>query len=122
VRARSKPTRLELHRLKYNAAGKRGELMRFEDLDPIEKDLITNDILQAMHVERTGFSGVMDEQVLDEVRMGVLAEWGVMCVHPFYSLKPADHPKAKRCRVCGALVAQWTFWRELELKIARWPG
>ncbi len=112
MHARNKPTRLELHRLKYNQNGQRGPLLTVWDLDNSEKKIINREILQDTRVKRIDFTGDMDEQIFDEVQMGVLSEYGVMCPHPEYSLKKSSHPKAALCEVCGALVVGWSHgWR-----------
>ena len=119
MRERVKPTRLELHRLKFNQDGGKGELLTFDQLTPAEKKLINDDILGDTRVQRIDFTGPMDERVFDEVRTRVLSEWGVMCLHPKYSLEPSHHPKALRCGVCQALVAQWAWRRQLAVKLSK---
>ncbi len=117
MRARGRPTRLELHRLSYNRNGRRGSLLTVQDLDDHEKEIVNREVLQDVRVKRIDFTGDMDEQIFDEVQMGVLAEYGVMCLHPEYSLEKSDHPRAKRCGVCGALVAQWGWLAALDHRL-----
>lgn len=119
MRERVRPTRLELHRLKFNQDQGKGELLVFEQLSPAEKKLINDDILRDTRVQRIDFTGPLDEQIFDGVRMRVLSEWGVMCIHPKYSLEPSHHPGAMRCPVCGTLVAQWGWKRRSQIALSK---
>lgn len=104
MRARGKPTRLELHRLRYNQAGRRGPLLTIWDLDNVEKNLVQAEILQDVRVMRIDFTGDMDEQIWDGVQAEVFAEWGIMCPHPDSSREDADLPGTERCKVCGSVL------------------
>ncbi len=105
MRTRGPPTRLELHRLKYNQNGRRGPLLTIRDLDDQEKEIINREVLQDVRVKRIDFTGDMDEQIFDEVQMSVLSEYGVMCPHPEYSLSPSK-VHGSRCNVCGCCLLQ----------------
>lgn len=122
MRTRKTPTRLELHRLKFNQNGRRGSLLRFQDLDAEERDLLQQELLQDVRVKRIDFTGPMDEKVFDSVQMEVYAEWGVMCPHPHSSLRSLSPEKKDKklpntlkelmamprafheCGVCGCIV------------------
>jgi len=107
MRTPGQPTRLELHRLKFNAARGRMQLLQLSDLSAAEKEIINREILQDVRVKRIDFTGDMDEQIFDGVQSRVLSEFGVMCNHPISSLQPAYHSGARNCSVCGCLVAPW---------------
>lgn len=109
MRRSGKPTRLEIHRLKFQQTGGKCHLLRLEQLNDREKDLINQEILQDVRVKRIDFTGDLDEQIFDDVQSRVLAEFGVMCNHPESSLEPSHHKAAMRCNVCEALVVNWAF-------------
>jgi hypothetical protein len=102
VRPRGKPTRLELHRLKYNQNGRRGPLLRMSDLTDKEKDIISSEVLKDVRVKRLDFTGDLDEQIFDEVQFGVLSEFGVMCPHSL--TEPGFHKFSERCITCGCVM------------------
>lgn len=105
MRSRNSPSRLELHRLTYNQNGRRGALLRLEDLDDYEKEQLNREILQDVRVKRLDFTGDMDEDVFDEVQATVFSEWGVMCPH-HNTDKIGDTVKFMcKCRACGALMS-----------------
>jgi hypothetical protein len=118
MRPRGTPTRLELHRLRYNQAGRRGALLRLEYLDQNEKDIINREIIQDVRVKRLDFTGDDDERIFDEAQGEVLAEYGVMCPHPKYAREPADLKKVERCTLCRAVVFPLyrTWTEEVKLK------
>jgi hypothetical protein len=105
MRTRKLPSRLESHRLKYNQLGRRGPLLRLEDLTKFEKDLLYQEILQDVRVKQIDFSGELDEQVFDGVEIEVFAEWGVVCHHPF-SIRGGIKPTGSvyNCSVCRCAV------------------
>ena len=104
MRPRKTPSRLESHRLKYNQLGRKGPLLRLEDLTKYEKDLIYGEVLQDIRVKRASFDDASnveeDARVFDEVEMEVFAEWGVICHHPAYFYSK----QGNSCPVCRCLV------------------
>jgi len=105
MRSRGTPSRLEIHRLTYNQAGRRGALLTLRDLDDYEKEQLNREILQDVRVKRLDFTGDMDEDVFDQVQAEVFSEWGVMCPHHNTDLI-GDHLKFMcKCRACGALMS-----------------
>jgi len=105
MRSRGTPTRLELHRLRYNQNGRRGALLTLRDLDDYEKEQLNREILQDVRVKRLDFTGDMDEDVFDQVQAEVFSEWGVMCPHNNAD-KIGDTVKFMcKCRACGALMS-----------------
>lgn len=131
MRARRTPCRLELHRLRFQRDGRRGPLLRIEQLDPVEKEMIQQD-LRAARAERVD----PDERSMARTQAEVFAEWGVMCPHPNSSLDPIspnltliDVKNGKsarvhvcRCDACGASVFP-RMWRiDLQLILGRVPG
>ena len=124
MRPRSTPTRLESHRLKYQQAGRRGQLLRVEQLEKVEKRMLQEELLKDVRVKRIDFTGDMDEQIYDEVQCGVFAEYGVMCPHPRYSQKNAHHPghagePVKECGVCGCIIFPGGWREELRIKVEK---
>lgn len=105
MRKRGKPTRLEIHRLKYNQSGRRGPLLKMAELSEFEKNLISQEVLQDVRVKRIDFTGDLDEQIFDDVQFGVLSEWGVMCPHN--NIEKATHKLAVVCTTCGCLKTVW---------------
>ena len=102
MRRSGKPSRLEIHRLKYNQAGRRGPLLRMAELTDAEKKLISSEVLQDVRVKRLDFTGDMDEQIFDEVQFAVLSEWGIMCPHGL--TEKGHHALYVRCITCGAMM------------------
>ena len=108
MRSRGTPTRLEVHRLKYNQLGRQGPLLTYGDLDRKEKQFLQDQLLKDVRVANIGVTGDNDEVIYDQVLLGLLAEFGIMCPHSVQ--EPAEHKQAARCCVCGALVVSW--WRK----------
>jgi hypothetical protein len=117
MRTHATPTRLEIHRLKYNHTGRRGPLLHIIQLTDHEKEILNSEILQDVRVQRIDFTGDMDEQVFDEVQARVFAEWGVMCPHS--SLSPADRAAHRTCPACGAIISGEGWRIELQMKLDR---
>lgn len=90
--------------------------MPYNMLSEEEKNILQNEVLQDIRVKRIDFTGPMDREIFYEVQTQVLSEYGVMCPHSENWQEPADHPKAKRCRVCGALLLPDTWRAELSVK------
>jgi hypothetical protein len=99
VRTAGKPTRLEIHRLKWNQNGRRGPMLAYASLDDLEKELVQKELLQDIRVKRIDFTGDMDEQIYDQVYLEVLNEWGVTCPHPTSALKRSTF--SLFCSTCG---------------------
>ncbi len=95
--------------------GRKGPLLRIEDLTPAEKDRLNREIISDIRVKEIDFSGPMDEHIFDLVQSEVFAEWGIMCPHPDYSLEQSDHPEAKRCGVCQAVLFPNTWLARMRL-------
>lgn len=104
MRPRKTPSRLELHRLRYNANGRRGPLLTIHELDDYEKDIIQQELLKDVRVQRLTFTDPMDEEIYDGVYLKVLSEWGIMCNHPHYSVEPIKNSAGYRCGVCGCAI------------------
>lgn len=104
MRSRGTPTRLELHRMKFHQAGRRGSLLTLSSLSDEEKEIIQRELLQDVRVKKIDFTGEMDEEIFDGVYLEVLAEWGVMCTHPASSTEPVPGMRARRCKVCDCVV------------------
>jgi hypothetical protein len=70
-----RPTRLELHRLKYCAAEGKHPLIPWKDLSDFEKNQFSTSFFQALFV---------DKQKRDPyvVYADELSNWGIMCPHP----------------------------------------
>lgn len=117
VRTRGTPTRLEIHRLKYNQAGRRGTSLNILQLSDVEKDILNSEILQDVRVQRIDFTGDMDEQIFNEVQARVFAEWGVMCPHP--GMSALERSTGQECPSCGALVMPKGWQLELQMKLER---
>jgi hypothetical protein len=88
---RNRPTRLELHRLRYRKEGHKIPLLDMSALDPIEKVLVSNDFFSRLFLERRISHPY-------EVYGEVLSSWGLMCPHP----QPVR--KDSVCGCCGAQV------------------
>jgi len=112
MRARRKPLRLELHRMRFERDGRRGPLLWLGQLDPAEKELIQQDLRAARST-----SVDADERAMARTQAAVLGEWGVMCPHPSGSLDPIGKLKRRgvkdgrptldpvcKCDACGAAV------------------
>ena len=86
-----RPTRLEIHRVKYAAANGRLELLSLSELSDFEKGLISKDFFSALYRER---------RIVDPygVYSEVLASWGVMCPHP------TEQVSLDTCRACGGRI------------------
>lgn len=110
-----KPTRLELHRLKFHASGERGALLTYASLNKLEKSLIQAELLKDIRVSKLDFTGDMDEIVYDRVLAELLSKWGIMCPHEVLDEDDDtnDHPV---CLACGSIV----FWGKIRnaLKIS----
>lgn len=121
MHSRGKPTRLELHRLKYNQGGRRGPLLRLVDLEDQEKDLINREVLKDVRVKNIDFTKDGDEQIFDDVQVGVLAEYGIMCPHPELERPPPGFSSKKgyECTVCGCVVFPYRWREELRLKLGQ---
>jgi hypothetical protein len=104
MRARSKPTRLELHRLKVVKNERKCELLNLSDLTAEEKTMVQRELVQDVRVAGIDFSQDGDELKFDRVYLDVLNEWGIMCPHPHSSVEQAHHGRAKRCTVCDCLL------------------
>ena len=87
---RSKPTRLELHRLKYHKENHRVPLLSMSSLDPVEKLLVSKDFFSRLFLQRR-----INQPY--EVYAEVLSSWGIMCPHPQLG---KDHV----CGCCGSRV------------------
>lgn len=86
-----KPTRLELHRLRYHKENHRIPLLTMSCLDPIEKLLVSRDFFSRLFLEKRLTHPY-------EVYADVLSSWGVMCPHPQHVRKESV------CGCCGAQV------------------
>jgi hypothetical protein len=115
MRPRKTPSRLEVHRLRYNANGRRGPLLTIHELDEYEKDLIQQELLKDVRVARLTFTDPMDEEVFDHAYLKVLTEWGVMCNHPYYSVEPIKNSAGYKCRVCDCAI----LWPTAKRRAAR---
>lgn len=69
-----KPTRLELHRLTYHKAGKKGSLLMVAELDPEEHAQLSEHFFG----EIRRHPGVDPYDIYSQV----MADWGIMCHHP----------------------------------------
>jgi hypothetical protein len=106
MRPRSTPTRLEVHRLKYHQNGRRGPLLKYIELDTVEKGLIQTELLQDVRIKRIDFTGELDEQIYDSVYMEVLSDWGVACSHPVVAIEKGKYaPYCRACK-CNVIVPQ----------------
>ena len=103
--ARETPTRLELHRLKYQHDGRRGPLLTVDSLEPEERDILSAAVFAAMQQNQGA-----DKHV---VYVDVLSQWGVMCSHPQHgrlyvgsvkSSVPMPNLKWYTCDYCGGYV------------------
>ena len=102
---RSKPTRLELHRLKYHQRGMVGPFLSFSELDQEERDILSRDVFQSIYLNQ----GRNPYEVVSEV----FDSWGIRCNHPqarrLYegrerSVVPTARFKWYNCESCGCSV------------------
>jgi hypothetical protein len=87
----ARPTRLELHRLKYHQAQGNLPLLPWNELSEYDRGLFSSDFFTRCFLDR---------QVRDpyEIYVEALADWGVMCPHP-------EHKREGRgCGICGSFV------------------
>lgn len=113
--------------MNFQRDGRRGPLLRLDQLEPAEKELVQQD-LRARRLDDVQ----PDERRMARVQAEVLAEWGVMCPHPSSSLdqigkldvlglkagKPVRSPVCS-CDACGAAVFPLQWRVELEQILAR---
>ena len=99
---RKTPTRLEVHRLKFHQAKRKGPLMTFAELTPAEARLVMNDVFSAMVLSgsRVGPYGVYNE---------VLSKWGIVCPHPASQRRGHEEGGHFRCESCRCISAE--RWR-----------
>lgn len=91
----SSPTKLELHRLKYQATGGKHRLLAWSDLTDDERRTVSRDIFLALR------SHGQDRDYY-EIYLEVLMEWGIMCPHPNHLKTYIDRPHLHfRCSMCG---------------------
>ena len=90
------PTRLELHRLRFHRDGFAGQLLSFDELDCIEKGLISRDF----------FSELKSTYNRDpyETMASVFFSWGIMCMHPIEKRELRKH--GYHCSCCGCTVIE----------------
>ena len=77
-------------------------MLKYLELDAVEKELIQIELLQDVRVKRIDFTGGLDEQIYDDVYMEVLSSWGVACSHPTVSIEKGKH--APYCKACKCNV------------------
>lgn len=97
VKKRSTPTRLELHRLRFNRDGHTGSLLSFDELDERERDIISHEFFETLHV-----SGSMRDPY--EAIVKVFSSWGIMCIHPEERRVACSHGYV--CNCCGCIVIE----------------
>lgn len=110
MRTRGTPTRLEVHRLKYNQLEKKSTLLTYGDLDRKEKQFLQDQLLKDIRVANIDFTGDDDEVKYDRVLLEVLSDFGIMCPHSVQ--EPAEHKRASLCCICGSLVV--AGWRRID--------
>ena len=70
-------TRLERHRIDFEAAKRMGSLLPLEELEPEEVALVNKSFLERCRRDRVDGINQMYEAYVSS-----LHEWGVMCPHP----------------------------------------
>lgn len=105
------PADIEIHRLKFNFAGKRGKLVHFDSLSDADRSIISREIFTAISADKSGRDPY-------EICFNVLLEWGVMCFHPqdmrqyggsLRSTAPRRDHVWFTCDVCKCLVINSDF-------------
>jgi hypothetical protein len=118
-----KPTRLELHRLKYLKEERKMTLLQQGELDPEEHEQLS----------AAFFSAVRNNPGVDpyKVYVGIMSEWGIMCHHPqskrMYegterSEFHTDRYKWFFCECCESHVPSRTGERNTGVKVAYGEG
>ena len=108
--ARTNKTRLERHRASWELGRRTGPLLRLEDLDQSEVELINADFFV-----RARDLGANDLERMYEVYVETLHMWGVMCPHPLYQrlydgwrrselAVPTEESRWFSCGLCKTLV------------------
>ncbi len=103
-------TRLERHRQVFVESKFVGQLLRIDDLDPVEIEL-----LNAEFFDRCRRRGVTDLSEIYQAYIETLHSWGVMCPHPqhlrtyeglYRSMAPPSFSDSAwfNCDLCGAGV------------------
>lgn len=97
-----RPTRLELHRLKYQAASGKLPLLFLKELSEKEKKMVSDDFFSRE---------LLGDRLSDPhtTLAAVLASWGVMCTHPpqlgvAEKLTKATEARWFVCSACGCRV------------------
>lgn len=90
-----KPSKIERHRLKFHASGKKQDLLiEFDSLDRKDKQIIARDILHRLNVEES----------TDRYKKYIesLHDWGIACPHPEQLRKEKD--RWFSCSGCDCIV------------------